>query len=139
MHSFRLEPIQEININFNSKKFVHINRTVGVNDEFASINCYIDKCLSQLLNSGQIIISIYSNYKRTNPYTICALQKIKLITNIEKLTFWIKDNDKLHFAKQELILQINNLNISMNAEDFFIIDRQFLANVSFVRCKHNLS
>lgn len=59
-------------------------------------------------------------------------QKTKLITNIEKLIFWIGDNQKLHFAKQDLLQQINNLDISINGNDFFIIDRQFLAGVSFV-------
>lgn len=56
---------------------------------------------------------------------------MKLINNIEKLVFWPGDNDKLHFAKQELLSQIKNLEISINGKGFFNIDRQFLAGVSF--------
>lgn len=61
-----------------------------------------------------------------------TLQKTKLITNIEKLTFWIGDNQDLHIAKQALLLQISNLDISINGNHFFIIDRKFLAGVSVV-------
>lgn len=57
-------------------------------------------------------------------------QKSKLITNIEKLAFWVGENEALHFAKQELMMQIDNLDISINGNDFFTIDRQFLAGVS---------
>lgn len=64
-------------------------------------------------------------------------QKTKLITNIEKLTFWIGDNDKLHYAKEELLLQIDNLDISINSNDFFIVDRKFLAGVSVVQIYSN--
>lgn len=34
------------------------------------------------------------------------VQKTELIKNIEKLTFWAGDNEKLHFAKQELLSQV---------------------------------
>lgn len=57
-------------------------------------------------------------------------QKTELIKNIEKLTFWAGDNEKLHFAKQELLSQINNLDISISGKGFFVINRQFLAGVS---------
>lgn len=57
-------------------------------------------------------------------------QKTELIKNIERLTFWAGDNEKLHFAKQELLSQINNLDISISGKGFFVIDRQFLAGVS---------
>lgn len=36
------------------------------------------------------------------------VQKTELIKNIEKLTFWAGDNEKLHFAKQELLSQVNS-------------------------------
>lgn len=60
-----------------------------------------------------------------------SFQKVELIKNIEKLTFWAGDNEKLHFAKQELLSQINNLDISISGKGFFIINRQFLAGVIF--------
>lgn len=60
---------------------------------------------------------------------IIFFQKTELIKNIEKLTFWAGDNEKLHFAKQELLSQINNLDISISGKGFFTIDRQFLAGV----------
>lgn len=47
------------------------------------------------------------------------------------LTFWAGDNDKLHFAKQELFSQMNNLEISITGKGFFLINRKSLANVSF--------
>lgn len=59
------------------------------------------------------------------------LQKMKLIDNIEKLLFWPGDNDKLHFAKRELLNQIKNLDISISGKGFFTVDRQFLAGVIF--------
>lgn len=63
-------------------------------------------------------------------------QKTELIKNIEKLTFWAGDNEKLHFAKQELLSQINNLDISISGKGFFIINRQFLAGASIVSVTH---
>lgn len=46
------------------------------------------------------------------------------------LTFWVGDDKKLHFAKQELLSQINNLDITISGKGFFIINRQFLHGVS---------
>lgn len=46
------------------------------------------------------------------------------------LTFWAGDHGKLHIAKQELISQINTLDISINGDGFFTINRQFLSGVS---------
>ncbi|XP_031626147.1 uncharacterized protein LOC116342606 [Contarinia nasturtii] len=66
----------------------------------------------------------------------CSIQKIELIKNIEKLTFWAGDNEKLHFAKQELLSQINNLDISISGKGFFIIDRQFLAGMAAACCTY---
>lgn len=57
------------------------------------------------------------------------LQKMKLIKNIEELTFWTGANEKLYFAKQELLGQIKSLDISISGEGFFIIDRQFFTGV----------
>lgn len=59
------------------------------------------------------------------------LQKIELIEHIENLTFWAGDNEKLHFAKQELFSQMNNLEFSITGKGFFPINRKSLANVSF--------
>lgn len=58
------------------------------------------------------------------------IKKLKLMTNVEKLTFWINDNEKLHYAKQDLTLQISNLDISINGNDYFIVNRKYLAGVS---------
>lgn len=61
---------------------------------------------------------------------IFIIKKSELIKNIEKLTFWAGDNEKLHLAKHELLSQINNLDLSISGKGFFTIDRQFLAGVS---------
>lgn len=74
-----------------------------------------------------------ANNLRTGKYiNLELLQKTELIKNIEKLTFWAGDNEKLHFAKQELLSQINHLDISISGKGFFIIDRQFLAGVRMI-------
>lgn len=66
------------------------------------------------------------------------LQRIKLATIIEKLTFWIDDeNGTLHFAKQDLMLQVENLDISINGNGFFIVNRKFLAGVSHANISIN--
>lgn len=65
-------------------------------------------------------------------------QKIDLIKNIEKLTFWAGENDQLHYAKQELLSQINNLDISISGKGFFIINRQFLAGVSHLHSQNRV-
>lgn len=57
-------------------------------------------------------------------------QKTEFIQSIEKLTFWAGDNQKLHFAKQELLSQIQNLEISINVKGFFTVNRQLMAEVS---------
>lgn len=64
-------------------------------------------------------------------HSIIVIQKYGLIKNLEKLSFWSADNQKLHFDKRELLAQINNLNVSINGIGFFTIDRPFLARVSF--------
>lgn len=52
-----------------------------------------------------------------------------MIKNIEKLTFRVDGDGLLHFAKQELLSQINNLDISISGKGFFTINRQFSAGV----------
>lgn len=59
-------------------------------------------------------------------------QKIEFIRNIEKLVFWAGDQHKLQFAKQDLIAQMNNLNISISGKGFFTLNRQFMAAVSSI-------
>lgn len=59
------------------------------------------------------------------------LQKTGLIQDIEKLTFWAGESDKVHYVKQKLLYQINNLDIAISAKGFFIMNRQFLAGVIF--------
>lgn len=57
-------------------------------------------------------------------------QKIEFIMNIEKLTFWTGDNNqKFHSAKQELLSQINNLEISITGKGFFTVNRELMAEV----------
>lgn len=58
-------------------------------------------------------------------------QKTELVEHIEKLTFWAGDNEKLHYAKQELFSQISNLDLSITGKGFFVINRQSLADVCF--------
>lgn len=67
---------------------------------------------------------------------ICS-KKLKLMTNVEKLTFWINDNEKLHYAKQDLTLQISNLDVSINGNDYFIVNRKYLAGVSCLANTNN--
>lgn len=52
------------------------------------------------------------------------------MTNVEKLAFWTNDNDKLHYAKEDLSLQISNLDVSINSNDYFIVNREYLTSVS---------
>lgn len=61
---------------------------------------------------------------------MCHSQKIKLMTNVEKLMFWTNDSERLHYAKGDLMLQMSNLDISVNGNDYFLINRQFLTSVS---------
>lgn len=62
---------------------------------------------------------------------ICnPFQRHAIIKNIEKITFWAGDNQKIRFAKQELLSQINYLDISISGKGFFTIDRKFMAEVS---------
>lgn len=56
---------------------------------------------------------------------------MEYIRNVEKITFWASESRKLHIAKLELLTQIKNSPISVNAKGFFTIDRPFLAGVSF--------
>lgn len=54
------------------------------------------------------------------------------MTNVEKLTFWIGDSKILQYAKEELLHQIDNLDISIHGNGFFKVDRKFLASVSSI-------
>lgn len=79
-----------------------------------------------LLEKLVLTIGAHSILQNSN----IIIQKYELIKNIEKLSFWSSDNQKLHFDKRELLAQINNLNISISGNGFFKVDRQFLARVS---------
>lgn len=46
------------------------------------------------------------------------------------MSFWARDCEKLYSAKQELISQINNLDISISGKGFFIINKEYIAGVS---------
>lgn len=76
----------------------------------------------------KLVLTIGAHSILQNPNIF--IQKYELIKNIEKLSFWSSDNQKLHFDKRELLAQINNLNISISGNGFFKVDRQFLARVS---------
>lgn len=54
------------------------------------------------------------------------------MTNVEKLTFWVGGSNSLQYAKEELLLQIENLDISIMSNQFFKVDRKFLAGVSSI-------
>lgn len=58
-----------------------------------------------------------------------SLQKTALIKNIEKMSFWASDCEQLHSAKQELISQISNLDMSISGKGFFIINKEYIAEV----------
>lgn len=57
-------------------------------------------------------------------------KKSRLIKNVEEFVFWAGENAETHNAKQELIDQINNFNISIRAKGFFELNRRFLATVN---------
>lgn len=44
--------------------------------------------------------------------------------------FWANDYEPLFNAKQEMLMQVNQLNIVIAARGFFDVDRQFVAAVS---------
>lgn len=60
-----------------------------------------------------------------------TFQKTAIIKNIEKLSFCASDCEKLHTAKQELILQVNNLDMAISGKGFFIINKEYIAGVSY--------
>lgn len=64
------------------------------------------------------------------------LQLSDYCRNIEKLIFWASDDRKMRTAKQELLSQIDNLQISISGKGFFAIDRSLLTGVSV---HHDLS
>lgn len=94
-------------------------------------SCEFHECLLPLQcssNRRDLIADIFISF---NIFSLLFLKKNELIEHIEQLTFWAGDNEKLHFAKQELLAQIVNLDFSITGNGFFFIDRKSLANVSF--------
>lgn len=97
--------------------------------------CHYSTTQVTLQNKEFVCFSIEHEKGKTqsvNYFTIFrVLQKIDLVKNIEKLTFWAGNNEKLYIAKQELLSQINSLNICISGNGFFIVNRQLLAGVRF--------
>lgn len=62
-----------------------------------------------------------------------SLQKNTLAKNLEKFMFWSNEYDTLFNAKQEILMQLNELNIAIAARGFFDVDRQLIAGVSILR------
>ena len=60
-------------------------------------------------------------------------KKIELFDGIERLTLRCRFDYRIHLAKMELFEQINDLTISFSAKGFFVMDRQFLGEVSSFR------
>lgn len=58
------------------------------------------------------------------------LQQIELKKSIEELVFWCGRNVELHGMKNELIEQMNEFPININAKGFFDMNRRFLGAVS---------
>lgn len=62
-------------------------------------------------------------------------QKTDLFKCFEKILFWTVDDDKLNSAKGALLSQIDNLDLAITANGFFILNRQFLATVRFLHAE----
>lgn len=87
--------------------------------------------MSILHSAGIFTIETVGNVFHSDSFVFFFLQqKTAFIKNIEKLSFWADENQKLHFAKQELISQINNLDISISGKGYLTVNRQFMAGVS---------
>lgn len=52
-----------------------------------------------------------------------------LVENIEQYAYWSTDNVQLHTVKKDVLRQINHLNFSITASEFFVIDRRLLSGV----------
>lgn len=52
--------------------------------------------------------------------------------NIEEFFFWTGDVAEIHFAKQELLSQLEKFDITIHAKGFYELNRNFLASVSGV-------
>lgn len=50
--------------------------------------------------------------------------------NLEKLLFHMCHIDKLHNAKEEILMQLNRFDIVIDSCGFFQVDRSFLSGVS---------
>lgn len=57
------------------------------------------------------------------------LQKVTLSRNLEDYIFCVCDINRLHNAKQEILVQINKFDICIDAKGFFEINRRFVAAV----------
>lgn len=64
--------------------------------------------------------------------TFYFLQKRKFLSSIEKLLFFIEDYQKLMNVKQELLMQINKFDISIEANGFILINHKILIGVIFL-------
>lgn len=82
--------------------------------------------MSLLYSAG--ILSNHSPFSISTRNSIYS-QKAEFIKNIEKMSFWVGDHQKLHYAKQELLSQINNLDLSISGNGLFTVDRRFMATV----------
>lgn len=58
------------------------------------------------------------------------MQKTALAKNLEKFLFWASDYEILFNAKQEILMQLSQLDIVIIARGFFAVDRRFIAAVS---------
>lgn len=59
------------------------------------------------------------------------LQRRDLINTVERLHFWAAEDPGIQIAKNELLSQIKNLDMTISAKGFFTIDRHLLASVIF--------
>lgn len=114
-----------------------LHRSISQFYECLDVDNDFDRCMPLLHGTGIGISTIrFFGNSFSHGFIHSFDQKTKLIKNIEKLAFWAGDNQKLQFAKQELISQINNLDISISGKGFFTVNRQFMTRVRLTLLIH---
>lgn len=62
-------------------------------------------------------------------FVVFSPQKVELMKNIERLAFWVGRDIELHTIKNQLLTQVDNLDISVNGNGLYIMNRQYWAEV----------
>ncbi|XP_037025149.1 uncharacterized protein LOC119066668 [Bradysia coprophila] len=136
------------------KLTVEINDFFGIHLVFVIINSFIYNLYQMYwlfmafqLNWGLLAVVdgfvslLYGSVSLFTLVESCQSSKLEinlLVQNIEQIIFWTNDNLHLHQLKQEVLHQINVLPICISANQYFTIDRNFLATITAGCCMYIL-